>query len=106
MSNPVVVYKHRTNTLQVNLGTDVSDDIFTSQIRSDIGVNSPLICSWQVSFLTDGTDGMLVLRLDNTVTSDITATGGFMDIKRVTGGEPVPVGDRALEVVFRGSVTA
>lgn len=105
MSNPVVVYKHRTTSIQVNLGTDITGDTFASQIRSDIGVNSPLICSWQITVL-DATTGLLRLTIDNSVAADITANSGFMDIKRTTGGEPVPVGDRPIEVVFRGSVTA
>lgn len=105
MSNQVIVHKNRTNTLQVNMGMDVSEDTITSEIRSDPDVEAPLIATWTVSFATDGTDGMLILVLDDSVTSQIEANGGFMDLKRVVGGEPVAVFDKPLEVVFRGTVT-
>jgi hypothetical protein len=105
MSNKVIVHKGRTNTIAVKLGMNVSADTFTSEIRSEPTVDSPLIATWEVSFLTNGSDGELVLRLDNTITEQIQADGGYMDLKRVTAGEPVPVFDRPLEVSFRGTVT-
>lgn len=105
MSNQIVVHKGRTNTLTVDLGIDVSGDTITSEIRTEPQVDAPLIATWTVAFTTDGTDGELTLTLDDTFTSQITVAGGFMDLKRVTGGEPVPVFDKPLEVVFRGTVT-
>jgi hypothetical protein len=59
-----------------------------------------------VTFDSDGTDGKLILTLDDSDTNAITASSGYMDLKRVSGGEPIPVFDKPLEVVFRGSVTA
>lgn len=106
MSNEVVVHKGRTNVIRVHMGIDVSADTITSEIRSDPDVDSPLLATWIVAFETDGTDGKLILTLDDVVTSGIQANGGYMDLKRVTGGEPVPVFDRPLEVSFRGTVTA
>lgn len=105
MSSQVIVHKGRTNTIQVYLGIDVSDDDLSSEIRSEPDQDAPLIVTWDVSFLTDGTDGKLVLTLDDSVTSGIAESGGYMDVKRITGGEPVPVFDQPLEVVFRGTVT-
>lgn len=105
MSNEVVVHKGRTNTIRIKLGINVSGDTFTSEIRSEPTSDSPLIATWVVSFATTGADGELILRLDDVVTSQIKANGGYMDLKRVTGGEPVPVFDRPLEVTFRGTVT-
>lgn len=105
MSNEVVVHKGRTNIIRVHMGIDVSADTITSEIRSEPNVESPLLATWTVSFETDGTDGKLILVLDNTITSQISATGGYMDLKRVTGAEPVPVFDRPIEVIFRGTVT-
>lgn len=105
MSSEVVVHKGRTNTITVSLGIDVSADTITSEIRSEPDVSAPLIMTWEVDFVTDGTDGELVLTVDDVVTSGIKANSGYMDIKRVTGAEPVPVFDRPLEVQFRGSVT-
>ena len=105
MSNTVVVHKGRTNTLRINMGKDVSADTFSSEIRSDPDLEAPLIATWQVSFETNGADGMLVLKLDNTATRSIKQNSGYMDLKRITGSEPVPVFDRPLEVEFRGTVT-
>lgn len=106
MSNVVQVHIGRTEYLSVDLGEDVSGDVITSQIRTEPNVYSPLIASWVVVFTTDGTDGELTLSMDEVVTAQITATDGYMDIKRVTGGKAVPVFDKPLKVEFIGSVTA
>lgn len=105
MSNQVIVHKGRTNTLIVNLGIDVSADTFKSEIRTEPTVESPLIATWQISWVTDGKDGQLKLLLDNSATSGIKPNSGYMDLKRTTGAEPVPVFDRPIEVTFRGTVT-
>jgi len=103
--SPIVVYKGRTNEVIVNLGFDVSGDTFTSQIRAEDDVASALIATWNVTFVTDGTDGLLLLKLDNSITSLITRSKGFMDIKRITSGEPIPVFDKPLPVVIQSTVT-
>lgn len=105
MSSKIVVHKDRTNILTVSLGIDVSADIITSEIRSEPDVEAPLIATWAVSFKTDGTDGELILRLDDIDTAQIKANSGYMDLKRVVGDEPFAVFDQAVEVAFRGSVT-
>ncbi len=105
MSNEIVVHKGRTNVVTVSLGVNVSLDTFTSEIRTEPNSDAPLIAEWDVTFATNGTDGELVLTLDDLVTSQIKVNSGFMDLKRVSGTEPIPVFDRALEVTFRGSVT-
>lgn len=102
----IIVYKNRTNTLTISLGFDVSTDTFSSEIREKADYTSTLIATWTIAFLTDGTDGELILTLDDSVTSAITAKKGYMDLKRVTGGEPVNVFDEPLAVVFRTPVTA
>ncbi len=104
--NKVIVHKNRTNTLTVKLGIDVSSDTITSQIRAEPDHTSTLIAEWTVAMETDGTDGVLILTMDNTITSQITVDSGFMDILRISGGEPLPVFDKPLEVSFRGTVTA
>lgn len=101
----IVVHKGRTNIVQVSLGFDVSQDIITSEIRVDKDQSSELIATWTVSFATDGIDGELLLTLDDSVTTIITKSVGFMDLKRVTGAEPVSVFDEPLEVIFNDSVT-
>lgn len=105
MSNQVIVHKGRTNVVPVNLGFDVSADAFTSEIRAEPTSDSLLIATWVVSFVNTGADGRLLLRMDDTVTNQITASSGYMDLKRVTAGEPVSVFDKPLEVLFRGTVT-
>lgn len=105
MSNEVVVHKGRTNVIRVHMGIDVSGDTITSEIRAEPDQESDLIATWGVTFETDGSDGELILTLDDSVTSAIEADAGYMDLKRVTAGEPVPVFDRPLDVTFRGTVT-
>jgi len=105
MSSKIIVYKNRTNILTVSLGIDVSADVITSEIRSEPTVDAPLIATWVVSFKTNGTDGELILQLDDIHTSQIKANSGYMDLKRITGSEPIAVFDIPLEVTFRGSVT-
>lgn len=108
MSNKVVVHKDRANTIQIHVGIDISDDVITSEIRSESDTSAPLIATWDVSFLTDGSDGKLVLTMSYTVSSQISVNSGYMDLKRVIGGvgDPVSVFDEPLEVSFRGVVTA
>ena len=106
MSSKVIVHKGRTNVVTASLGINVSADVITSEIRSEPDSTSPLIATWVVSFKTDGADGELILTLDDLHTTQIKANSGYMDIKRVTGSEPVPVFDQPLEVSFRGTVTA
>lgn len=106
MSNVVVVHKDRTNIITVDMGMDVSGDTFSSEIRTNPDHESTLIATWVTAFATDGSDGELILTIDDTTTSQIQEDRGYMDIRRITGGEPVPVFDRPLEVEFRGTVTA
>jgi len=106
MASQLIVHKGRTNVVTVDMGMDVSTDVITSEIRSEPDTESLLIATWEVAFASDGTDGKLVLTMDDVITSQITATGGYMDLKRVSGGEPLPVFEKPLEVEFQGTVTA
>lgn len=103
MSDAVIVYKNRTTVITVSLGIDVSGDTITSEIRTESGV---LIATWSVAFDSDGTNGELILTLDNTITGTISYSSGLMDIKRLSGGEPLAVFDNPIEVEFRSTVTA
>lgn len=105
MSNTpaVIVYKDRTNIVTVSLGIDVSDDTITSEIRTESGV---LIATWTVVFDGDGTDGELILTMDNTVAGAVAYPSGLMDLKRVSTGEPYPVFEKSLEVEFRETITS
>lgn len=104
--NQIKVYKGRTKILPVSLGFDVSNDVITSEIRESKRPTSELIAEWDVRFATDGTDGELILTLDYTVTETIMKSKGYMDIKRISGGEPLNVFDAPLEVLFQETVTA
>lgn len=99
------VHKGRTVVVPVSLGYDVSQDTFSSDIRVAKSPASPLIASWEVSFATDGTDGELILMLDDEVTAKIRQSTGYMDIKRVSRGEPFNVFDKPLEVLFLNTIT-
>lgn len=105
MAGELIVYKNRTNIVPVNLGYDVSADTFTSEIREDKNSTSPLIATWTVSFDTNGIDGKLVLTLDDSDLTSITQKFGYMDIKRVSGGEPLPVFADPIKVLFKDVVT-
>lgn len=105
MSNALIVHKGRTNLVTVQMGADVSADTITSEIRAEPEQDSLLIATWVVTKPNGGADGEVLLKLDDTITAQITSTGGYMDIKRVSGGEPYPVFEKPLEVVFQGTVT-
>jgi len=104
MSNEVIVHKGRTNTLEIRLGYDATGDIFTSQIRTQPSQDAQLIAEWSVN-AANIADGILLLTLDDSITSVIEEVSGYMDLKRYSGGQPIAVFDKPLEVLFRGSVT-
>jgi hypothetical protein len=104
MSNEVIVHKGRTNVLEIRLGYDASADTFTSQIRTQPTQEATLIATWAIDE-TNAVDGILLLTLDDAITANIQETSGYMDLKRESGGEPLAVFDKPLEVVFRGTVT-
>jgi hypothetical protein len=103
--NKIIVHKHRTNKITVGLGMDISADTITSEVRVQEDPESDLLMTWTVTVL-DGATGELELSVDDSTTAQITVDKGYMDLKRVSSGEPLPVFDRPLEVEFRGVVTA
>ena len=105
MSNEVIVHKGRTNTLEIRLGYDATGDVFASEIRTQPTMDAHLIAAWSIN-TANIADGILLLTLDDSITSAIAEVSGYMDLKRVSGGQPIPVFDKPLEVLFRGSVTA
>lgn len=106
MSGEVVVHRNRTTKVLLNLGFDVSGDTITSQIREEADVSSNLLATWTVSFDTDGTDGKLTLTLSSSDVATVTKKYGYMDLKRVSGGEPLPVFKEPIKVKFQGVVTS
>ena len=105
MAKQTVVHKGRYAIKRVNLNEDISSygaAAFISQIRARPEHTSELIVEWTVAFDTDGTDGVLRLTLEDSVTGAITHTSGFMDVMRVDGGQKTSLFDEALPVEFRG----
>lgn len=101
----IVIERGRTITLPVKVSYDVSEDTITSDIRVSRNSSSLLIAHWMVSYRTDGKDGELLFVLDDSVTANIAEHFGYMDIKRVTGGEPVGMVDTPMEVIIRDVIT-
>lgn len=101
----VRVYRHRFNKIEVHLSYDVSNDILTSQIRREKSVHSRLITEWTIEKKNGGSDGILVLTLDDSTTSEIVDNVGYMDIMRFSGGEPLNVFEAPIEVSFTDVVT-
>ena len=101
----IIVYKNRTNVISVSLGANVSADTFQSEIREKALVTAPLIAAWTVAFATNGVDGELILTLDNSALAAVVVKTGYMDIKRISGGEPYAVFP-PIKVVFKDTVTA
>ncbi len=96
----IIVTRGKTVILPVSLSFNVAQDTITSDIRVDTDQTSPIIASWIVSFLNDGTEGELILTLDVSVTTAITQSLGYMDLKRVSSGEVLNLFDEPLEVIF------
>lgn len=106
MANEIIIHLGRTNKIPVSLGFNVSADTFTSEIRAEPSRTSPLIATFTVTKPGGGTDGELLLTLDDSATVGIDVRMGYMDLKRMNGTEPVAVFDQPIEVIFRDTVTA
>lgn len=104
MNRQLVVFKGRVTVVTASLGYDVSDDELVSEIRVNKDPESELIATWTIENLTDGTDGELVMTLDDSA-GVIERSNGYTDIKRITAGKPINVFDDPLEVLFKNPVT-
>lgn len=103
MLRQINVYRGRTVTVPVTLAHVISeDDVFTSDIRVDRHFESELIASWTVVY---SNPREITLMLDDAVTALVEVDEGFMDIKQLKDGEPIPVFDEPLKVVFKNPVT-
>lgn len=103
--NPVKVTRGRTTVVQVVLGYDVTEDTYSSEIRVQRDSSSPLIATWVVT-KHPTRKKVLLLTIDNAVSAPIAHQHGWMDIKRVTGGEPVNVFENPISVIFVDAPTA
>jgi hypothetical protein len=102
----ITVYRDRTTIIPVSLYYDVSADTIVSEIRVGRSSDSQLIATWDIEFKTDGKDGQLIFTLDDSTASLIDHAVGYMDVKRISGGEPFNVFDEIIEVIFKDSITA
>lgn len=104
----VVIFRNRTTIVQVNLGFDVSADELISEVRKGKTTEDELIVAWDISFLTDGHDGKCLFKIDDSVVADVPEdqVDGWMDVKRISGGEPLPVLAKPIKAIFRDVVTA
>jgi len=98
----IVIHKGRVNVIAVSLGMDVSGDTLTSEIRTAAG---ELVAPWVVSFDGDGTNGEIILTMDDSVSAAIVYERGLMDIKRVSASQPYAVFDMPFDVEIRETVT-
>lgn len=98
--------KLRHQTIRFELGADYSADILTSDIRVAKDDESELIATWTIDPETDGTDGVYLFTLDDADLPSSMVSKGFMDVKRVSAGEPL-VGpfDGYITVVFQEVIT-
>lgn len=106
MAKQLTVIKGRTNQVRVLTGLDLTNETISSEIRSQKSPSSTLIATWQVAFETDGADGVVILTLDDSVSKEIQHKTGYMDLKRVSAGEPLSVFKEPLLVVFDWGVTS
>lgn len=101
-----VVHRGRYQIKRVDLNYDISGfsiGDFVSQIRATPEFDSALLMEWDVSFDNGtGSDGILRLEADDTITGAVTADSGFWDIMRVDGGQKTSIFDEAIAVEFRG----
>ncbi|MGW8178935.1 MAG: hypothetical protein ACWGQW_09260, partial [bacterium] len=68
------IHKFRTNNILLKLGFDVSGDTFTSEIRKEEDPTSTLIATVDCNFATDGTDGQVILTVDDGDLANVTVT--------------------------------
>ena len=101
----LVIHKKRTNIVPVKFSYSVANDVITSQIRRGRHSGSPLIATWTITKPNGGADGRLILTLDDSQLMNITDRIGYMDMKRVSGGEPFPMFEEPVVVVFKDSIT-
>ena len=99
----ITIYRGRTNVIDVALGVDYSGDTFVSEVRERQGADSPIILTFTIDD-SDIANGNLVLTADDSIT-DVPDASGWMDVLRISGGEPLTLFAHPLEVKFRNMPT-
>lgn len=96
----ILVKRGKTVELPVSLGFNVSQMIFSSRIFEENTLDSTLITVWTVTFKDDGKDGELILTLDESITTGIVQSLGYMDLRNISDDEPVNIFKELLEISF------
>lgn len=104
MANSLIIHRGLTNTFPLVLGYDTTGDTIASQVRTGPDRSYPLLLNFVVTTV-DASNGEYTLTIDDTFTSQVVVDSGYMDILRITGGEPVPVFEEPLQVIFKGTIT-
>lgn len=107
MTRQVTIIRGRSKTIEYVSQRDLSGSSYASHIRVQRHPESELIAEWDVDFVTDGTDGKLLLHLTAEQTAAIEASKGYMDIKALSTGLPEDVEQitSIISVVFEWPVT-
>lgn len=106
MSSELLVYRDRTTVVPLSLGMNVSGDTITSEIRVGVSPTSTLLGTWDVTFVTDGSDGEVRLEITSLTEAANGVNYGYMDLKRLSSGKSLSVFRVPLRVKFQGVVTA
>lgn len=106
MADSIRIQKGRTVSFEFTLGHPIGDDTYTSEIREQARESSELIATWNITVKPGGNNRVLIFTLDDSVSREVIQKYGWMDLKRVSGGEPLPVLDSPILVEFREVVTA
>lgn len=105
MLDRITVHKHRATVISFGFGIDLSQDTLTSQIRDSKNSTGNDLGFWDIQPLTDGTDGRYVFTFSPEKATLVTVDKGYMDVKRVSGGQPLTLMNRILTVEFKDVIT-
>lgn len=87
----VPVYRDRKTTITVNLNYDVTGDTLTAQGREGQASTSTLLVTFTVVVNTANTGALTLTCLPAAIEDEaVDFLGGWMDIKRVSAGVPLP----------------
>jgi hypothetical protein len=100
------VYRGRTTVVPIALGVDVTGDDLVAEIRTATDPESTLLATWDVDIEIPAL-GIGTMTLDDSV-ADIAPDidGGWTDILRVTGGQPISLFAAPVRVRFVNMPTA
>ncbi len=104
MMQKIKIERGKTVEIPILLSFNISEDIFTCEIRTGESPLSGLVAVLEMSFETDGTDGKLLAILYDYITTGIPYDNGYMMLRKMNGPSPIDVFDKALEVEIVDSI--